>query len=339
MQFRLSTLLWFFVVVACALVAFGPWGLLLLAFLLFQMPLFLSRRRRIGVIVFWGALGLLFTTGYHSHREAALSSSCRNNLKQIGIALHNYHDAHGCFPPACVVDAKDRPLYSWRVLLLPYLGEQSLYSQLHLDEPWDSPHNQGIVAQYPVPNLFQCVETRLTENCARHVTHYVAVTGPGTAWPGKESTRIEDFRDGTSKTVMVVEIKGSDIHWMEPRDMTLEEALSETAGATRVPSSYHSTGRVYFWLRSYPFVGQMMLADGSVTYAWDPVSAANLRTLLTIDGNDSVDLGQVDRRDRSHGRLDWSRVIGYPLFFLSLIVLVGRGSVNPPAPPDADNAA
>jgi hypothetical protein len=49
------------------------------------------------------------------------TAPCINNLKQIGLAMHNYHDAHGCFPPAYIPDENGKPMHSWRVLLLPYL--------------------------------------------------------------------------------------------------------------------------------------------------------------------------------------------------------------------------
>jgi RNA polymerase sigma factor (sigma-70 family) len=78
----------------------------------------------------------------------ALESLSRNNLKQIALAFHNYHDVHGYFP-ANVLDADGRPLLSWRVLLLPYLQEDKLFKQFKLDEPWDSAHNKPLLAQMP----------------------------------------------------------------------------------------------------------------------------------------------------------------------------------------------
>ena len=51
-------------------------------------------------------------------------------MKQIGVALHNYHDAHGCFPPAYIADANGRPMHSWRILLLAFLSESALLQHL-----------------------------------------------------------------------------------------------------------------------------------------------------------------------------------------------------------------
>jgi Protein of unknown function (DUF1559) len=61
--------------------------------------------------------------------EAARRAQCRNNLKQIALALHDYHQQYGVLPPAYVADASGRPMHSWRVLLLPFLEQQSLYDQ------------------------------------------------------------------------------------------------------------------------------------------------------------------------------------------------------------------
>ncbi len=92
-------------------------------------------------------------------RAAGSASAARrqslNNLKQIAIAMHNYQDTHGCFPPAAIYGKNGKPLLSWRVLLLPYLEQDNLYRQFHLDEPWDSPHNKKLletkVKAYHIP--------------------------------------------------------------------------------------------------------------------------------------------------------------------------------------------
>ena len=68
-------------------------------------------------------------------REAQKSS---NNLKEIGLAFHNYHDVNGSLPNnSYTPDGK--PLLSWRVHILPFVGESALYQQFNLNEPWDSP--------------------------------------------------------------------------------------------------------------------------------------------------------------------------------------------------------
>ncbi len=83
-------------------------------------------------------------------RAAANRQQTLNNLKEIAIALHHYHDKHGRFPPAVVHSADGKPLYSWRVALLPFLqGQAKLHAEFKLDEPWDSDHNQKLLPRMP----------------------------------------------------------------------------------------------------------------------------------------------------------------------------------------------
>ena len=82
-------------------------------------------------------------------RAAANRMKSSNNLKQIGLALHNYHDVNGVFPAAAICDKKGKPLLSWRVAILPYVEQDNLYKQFHLDEPWDSEHNKKLIEKMP----------------------------------------------------------------------------------------------------------------------------------------------------------------------------------------------
>jgi hypothetical protein len=72
----------------------------------------------------------------------------QNNLKQIGIAIHNYHDTNNKMP-ADIVDKDGKAILSWRVLLLPYLEEEPLYKEFKLDEPWDSKTNKALIERIP----------------------------------------------------------------------------------------------------------------------------------------------------------------------------------------------
>ena len=148
-------------------------------------------------------------------------SQCSNNLKQIGIALHNYHDVYGSFPPAYIADESGRPMHSWRVLLLPFLEQQNLYAQYRFDEPWDGPNNR-LLARH-MPEIYLCPSD---EDAADGTTSYVAIVGPETMWPGEKALDMADIKDGMSNTVALVESHRSGIHWMEPRDLhTLQMPL------------------------------------------------------------------------------------------------------------------
>ena len=74
-------------------------------------------------------------------REASRRVQSRNNLKQIGLALGNYHDTHQCFPPGGTFDESGRDYHGWAIQLMPYLDSAPLQSQIDFKQPWDSPRN------------------------------------------------------------------------------------------------------------------------------------------------------------------------------------------------------
>jgi hypothetical protein len=192
----------------------------------------------------------LLTSLIDQAREAARHSACQNHLKQIGLALLNYHDAHGHFPPAYVCDKSGKPAHSWRVLILPFIEEQALYDQYDFSEPWNGPNNSKLAPAQPWgPGFWQCPSGGL-EGTLR--TNYVAVVGPKTIWPGSDCTKLADeFRSEVHtlpevQTIMVVEITDSHIHWMEPRDLTFEEAMAGIQPKSGLGiSSEHPKGIVF----------------------------------------------------------------------------------------------
>ncbi len=106
-------------------------------------------------------------------RNAAVSRSA-NNLKQIGLAMHNYASANkDDFPPAAVCDKKGKPQLSWRVLILPYIDQNELYKQFKLDEPWDSEHNKKLIEKMPAVYKLPGAKEGTTD------THYRVFVGNG----------------------------------------------------------------------------------------------------------------------------------------------------------------
>ena len=133
------------------------------------------------------------------------------NLKQIPLALHSYHEKYGSLPPAYVADASGRPMHSWRVLILPFLERESLYDQYDFREPWDGPNNIQLLGS--MPHVFAC-PSRSPD--PKGMTSYVAITGPGTMFPGATSVKFADVTDGLPDTLMVVETANVDIPWTAP---------------------------------------------------------------------------------------------------------------------------
>jgi hypothetical protein len=210
------------------------------------------------------------------------------------------------------------------VLILPYLSEPAsrVYQQYRFDEPWNSPQNQKLADH--AAQLFRCRTTDAAEPGSRLATHYVAVTGPGTIWPGRTGTHAKNVPDGGNHTVLLVEIADSDIHWMEPRDVTLEEALSVHNGAHAVPSSHHYRERTYFFNNTFPLAGNALMVDGSCHLFESRPSRDDLAALLSIDGGEPIDNERVFRRHRSSLllRLDIIRCVGFVLFLVFFALLV-----------------
>ena len=112
------------------------------------------RSRRVADVV-----ASLCMPAFQACYEADRRSSCSGNLQHIALAMLIYQHEHGTLPPAYTVDADGKPLHSWRVLLLPYLGESELYGQLRLDEPWDSRHNRQF--HDAAVTIYQCPSAEL----------------------------------------------------------------------------------------------------------------------------------------------------------------------------------
>ena len=142
----------------------------------------------------------------------------RSRLDQIGAAIFRFHQAHGRLPvgdqpPLHYRDGK--PLLSWRVHLLPFLREQKLYEQFHLDEPWDSEHNLKLVAK--IPHVY----TSPRYGKSNGKTGYLAPSGSGTVFGEPEAIGFDDISDGLRQTALVVQV-GPDqsVPWTRPADLT-----------------------------------------------------------------------------------------------------------------------
>lgn len=199
---------------------------------------------------------------------AARRTMCRNNLKQIGLALHNYHDTYGSFPPAFTTDEQGRPLHSWRTLLLPFMEHAALYAKIDLSKPWDDPVN--VAARETEMSCYRCPSSDI----APSYTSYLGVTGEHQCFFGNAARRLSDLKDGTSNTVMVVEVPvDKSVPWMSPDDA--DPAMIRQL--LRHQSLSHKGG----------FQGQM--ADGSVRFISADIKPQTLDALLTIDGSETIE--------------------------------------------------
>ena len=200
-------------------------------------------------------------------RPAAYRQQCKNNLQQIGLALHNYADQYGAFPPAHTVDAAGKPLHSWRTLILPFLEQQELYKKIDLSKPWNDPANAE--AFKTTPAAYRCPSARLQPN----YTSYLGVVGENACFHPTEPRAFSEISDGLSNTLMVFEVAQKlAVHWMDPLDANAEMVLS-----------FKSDGNI-----GHDGGTQVALADGSVRFISENASPETLRALISIFGNEQV---------------------------------------------------
>jgi len=202
--------------------------------------------------------------------ESARRAQCCNNLKQIALALQSYYQQYGVLPPACVADANGRPMHSWRLLILPFLDQQSLYDQYSFREPWNGPNNSKLLNRMPA--CFAC-PSRFTS--PTNLTSYVTITGPGTMFPGLAPVKRADITDGGRTTIMVVEVTNTKIPWMAPIDLDAR-TVSLQINDPRRPgiSSPHRGG------------AQVAFGETNVTFVRESIAANKLRSMITIAGRD-----------------------------------------------------
>ncbi len=148
-------------------------------------------------------------------RTSARRAQSANNLKQIGVAMHMFHDANKRFPAAASYGPDGKPLLSWRVHILPYLDHKPLYDQFHLNERWDSPHNKTLIDK--MPPVYRSPASKLKEPGR---TNYVVAAGPGTVFSSREGMKLSDIKDGTSATILTVEVADKQaVIWTKPDDL------------------------------------------------------------------------------------------------------------------------
>ena len=234
-------------------------------------------------------------------RGAANRQECNNNLKQIGQALASYMDVHGTFPPAYLSDERGLPIHSWRVLLLPFLGHKRLYEKYDFNEPWNGPSNKLLVTQ--MPSEYRCPSRYGMRNPSCK-TSYLAVLGPGTMWPDGESRRLEEVRDRPADTLVLVEADPSEVTWMEPRDLCVDDAVRFLSSTERRHPHAHVGG------------GNMLHADGLAQFHVYGRPTAYWEAMFTVNGGDEyvVAVSDETRNERSWSGL--AKNLSYGVFVL-----------------------
>jgi hypothetical protein len=189
------------------------------------------------------------------------------SLKQLGLAMHYHHDAHKAFPTPASYDKQGKPLLSWRVLVLPYVGQEKLYEEFKLDQPWGSPHNIKLVAKMPAvyrhPAGLGVKEGK---------TPFLVPVGKDTCFPGTIGIKLLQITDGTSNTAMIFE--ATDDHmvvWTRPDDLPFDEKQPQKGLIDKARSAF-----------------AVVFADGSVRTLPTNIPADLLKAIITRNGGEVI---------------------------------------------------
>lgn len=213
--------------------------------------------------------GEVLTEATKAAKRAAERQSAANNLKQIGLAFHNYESSYRVLPQSAITQVSDKQApkkypYSWRVALLPYIEHAALYNKYNFEEPWDSPGNLEILKQMPA------VYRHPSDAADSTNASYVVLSGAATMFPGDKPRKLSAITDGLSNTVMAVEAKTS-IPWTKPEDFeyATDKPIPKLGGYS--PEGYN-----------------VLLGDGSVRFFSGQIGETLLRAMITASGGETI---------------------------------------------------
>lgn len=208
--------------------------------------------------------------------EVRIRNASINNLENIASALNAYAADYGTYPPATMRDTTGRPLHSWRVLILPYLGEQETFDQFDLTKPWDDEIN--LQASYLMPSAYAHPND---PNSASGQSGYYLITGPGTLFPASGPLAPDKVSDEKSQTILVIvgrpQLNTSLGGWAEPVD--LDAAMMQ--GVVNGTIGIEPGGRMKSGVT-------MATVDGLGHFLTNELSPTTFNSLVTPNGNERL---------------------------------------------------
>jgi hypothetical protein len=200
----------------------------------------------------------------------AARQKAAENVRYLMLAMHNYMSSYNKFPPAWTEDAGGRKLFSWRVLMLPYIEQSSLWDKLKRDEPWDSAHNRPILESAPMPLIYESPGVTLPKS---HTAMLAILAPNGLILTGDKKHAFGTPNDGTANTIAIFEAPAAKaVPWYEPGDF--------------VPNPGDPTSGMF---GARPGGMLAALADGRVIAVPETTDKAQVSALLTFTGGEKVE--------------------------------------------------
>ncbi len=243
------------------------------------------------VIAIIAVLVGLLLPAVQAAREAARKASCKNNLHQIGLALHGYHDTHRTLPTGCIEwrsygSPKVRRQFAWSALLLPFLEQQNLHAQIDFNVPFDAPKNAPAAATRL--SVYEC-PTADNRQLIRGQSDYGGLFGEmmvdRTQDDGmflyERSIAFRDVTDGLSNTMAVSEdVGGPDSEWINGRNVFVQ------SGGINDPKAWIGDNEI----RSRHGPGAMVLfVDGRSVFIAETIDLKVLGSLITRANGEVID--------------------------------------------------
>jgi len=243
------------------------------------------------VIAIVGLLIGLLLPAVQAAREAARRTSCFNNLRQMGIGLHHYHAALGCFPPGGIEPrmgpgSKGRQL-AWSAFLLPYVEQSPLHARIDFGKAFDAPQNAAAAAKVVPLYLCPSVPRGSPLVQGRGACDYGGIYGqqligknspPKGAMIYNRAISIAEIRDGTSQTLIVSEDSAfADGQWINGRN------VFEVAWPINRGPPFDNEIR-----SEHPGGANGLFCDGSARFLKETMETATLAAICTRNGGEIV---------------------------------------------------
>lgn len=233
----------------------------------------------------------------HLSPRGTRKAECRSQMQMLEMAFVSYRFDHGgCFPPPYVTDEEGRPMHSWRVLILPYLGENALYKQYDFSEPWNGPNNSKLADQ--MPGIFHCPGSGRYDS----FPSYMMVVGPGCApgmthlppvvsGPAQDTSQIPD---APGSTLLLIEVANNTVNWLEPVDFPIENfdlgIAADRPSKELRRAGHHANSRGWFAKR----FTIALFWDGNVCSLDAATPPEVLKAMATIDGGEEIEVVDDD---------------------------------------------